>query len=326
MNILVVGAGGMGRRHVQALAETKRCTISCVDPNNENLEKARSIASLYYEFTNISQIKEKFDGVIISTPTDTHLSFAQWCVGQGLPFLLEKPISVDENGLDGLIRSVEEKKIVAGVAYPRRYSLAVRELKNLLSLGTIGDLKMINSIFSQDFRKYRPDYQRIYYAHLSSGGGILMDALSHHVDLVTYFSGEAMSVHSFYDRLVFEQCEGEDSAIIQIRFRNNILASIQGNQFQKPNIDYIELIGTNGNIRYERLSGKLSINNSDSVVWEDKFLDGNWDKIILSQANHFLDAVEKKGRLNTSLTEGWHTLKIILAARKSQEIHQTIDL
>ena len=45
-------------------------------------------------------------------------------------------------------------------------------------------------------------------------------------------------------RLAFKDIKVNETAIISINFKNNIFGIIFGNQFQKPNIDEIEFIGT----------------------------------------------------------------------------------
>lgn len=326
-HILIIGTGGMGRQHIRSLLQTKRCYISCVDINSSNLEESKRLFNIQECFTTIEKVNpNNFGGAIIATPAHMHIEYARWCISHKLSFLIEKPIAVEENGIEDLINDVAKTNLISGVGYPRRYSVAINEMKKRLSEGVIGELKVINSTFSQDFRKYRPDYKETYYAKLNTGGGALLDALSHHVDLITYFAGSAVQVSAFYDRLVIENCEGEDTGLINIRFQNGILGSVQGNQFQKPNIDAIELIGTKGNLRYERQLGLLSWNLSDALVWQNEKIDGNWTNILNTQSEGFLNSVEDGSPLKTNLSDAWHTLRILLAAKKSQIAGRIVSL
>ncbi len=325
--ILVLGAGGMGQRHAKAYEQTGRCDIYCFDESDAAIEKIQKLNNLTGTFSDIDAIPAKlFSGVIIATPTDTHLHYAKWCLNNKIPFLVEKPLATHEGGLRELIAEVKAQNLVSGVAFPRRSSIAVREIKCRVERGDIGDVKLIRCNFSQDFRKYRPDYNTTYYAALASGGGVIMDALSHHINLACYFGGNVRQVSAFYDRLAFEDVEVEDCAFINLRFLNGILGAIHGNQFQKPNEDSIELIGTAGSLKYERLSGKLLWNMSDSINWHDELIDGDWNEIIRNQANEFLDAIVGKGNVKTTLQEGLHHLRIVLAARLSQEKHSVIEV
>lgn len=326
-SVLILGAGGMGEKHVRAFAQTGRCDIHCFDASEAAIERLQARHAVAGVFTDLQAIPVRFfSGAVIATPTDTHLVYARWCLDHAIPFLVEKPIATREDGLKDLIVDCKARNLLSGVAFPRRSSAAIQELKQKVCHGSIGDLKLIRSNFAQDFRKYRPDYSSTYYAKLASGGGAIMDALSHHINLACYFGGSVRQVSAFYDRLMFEGVEAEDCAFINLRFQNGVLAAIHGNQFQKPNEDFIELVGSTGNLRYERLTGCLTWNMSDSAEWQHTEIDGDWNEILRSQAHEFLDAIEGKGSVKTSLEEGLHHLKVVLAARLSQEKRSVIEV
>lgn len=316
----MVGSGSIGQQHIQAFLNTSRCSVSCVDVNSRNLHKIAlrwpAIASLHSSLDDV-QLKG-LSGVVIAAPTNAHVKLMTWCIERRLPFLVEKPIAVSTDGVEAIVAETSRLGLIAGVAYPRRYGSATQELKKLVAGGSAGTLKLIHSSFCQDFRKYRPDYRSTYYAKLETGGGIVLDALSHHVDLLCYFAGPVSAVTAFYDRMVFEDCEGEDAALMLLRFARGMLGSINGNQFQKPNVDRLELVGTTGNVAYERVSGVLSWNNSDEPEWSTRKVDGTWSSYLAVQASSFLSALEGGERPLTTLEEGLHTLEVSLAARESQ--------
>jgi len=326
-SILILGAGGMGEKHVRAFGQTARCEIYGFDASHAAIERLQARNAVAGVFTDLHTIPARcFSGAVIATPTDTHLDYARWCLDQAIPFLVEKPIATRVDGLKELIADCKARNLLSGVAFPRRSGAAIQELKRKLRQEGIGELKLIRTNFAQDFRKYRPDYRNTYYAKLASGGGAIMDALSHHINLACYFGGRVRQVNAFHDRLIFEGVEGEDCAFINLRFRNGVLAAIHGNQFQKPNEDFIELVGSAGNLRYERLTGSLTWNMSDSADWHRVEIDGDWNAILRSQAGEFLDAIEGKGTLKTSLEDGLHHLQVALAARLAQEIGSAIEV
>ncbi len=329
-NILIIGLGGMGRRHIKVFSEMNNIRIYCFDIDSKRLQNIQDEFSSITCFTNLEDLPlADIHGAVIVTPTHTHIEFAEWCINRNIPFLLEKPISNNLDRVTELIQKAKEKKIIAGVAYPRRNSEAVKKIKKMLNEGFIGDLQMILSNFSQDFRKYRPDYQQTYYAKLSTGGGLLLDALTHHVDLVTYFAGPIKSVYALANRQVFEGCEGEDTAVLSLHFQNGIIGNMVGNQFQKPNMDQIELVGTAGNIRYERVTGILAWNKSDSPTWTEEWIDGDWEKILSNQADNFLHALATESvssTIPTSLKDARHSLEVVIAAKKSAIEGKSIEI
>ena len=96
-------------------------------------------------------------------------------------------------------------------------------------------------------------------------------------DCALLLSGGVDSISSVYEKMVFSKVNVEDTALIHLKFKNGILGSIIGNQWQKPNEDFIELIGTGGNLKYERNSDEIYFNNSDKKNWKKIIVKDTWE-------------------------------------------------
>lgn len=329
MKILIIGSGGMGFRHIKALRSIGIDQIYCVDSNQENIEKIKSTYKNIKSSLDSNTLKGiDFSGCIISTPTNLHSKFMKWCLDLNIPFLVEKPLNIDKDGMPKLIKKVEKKNLLAGVAYPRRHSRGISIVKEKIANGDIGKIKLYHSEFSQDFRKYRPDYDKTYYANKDTGGGVLMDALSHHIDQSLYFCSSARQVLGIQDRLVFKDIDVDDTAQIIIKHKNGMISSIKGNQFQKPNTDVLEITGTEGSIIFNRIDGVVKISNNDDMNWKIFETNSDWDDILTNQAKNFISSIQKNDLSSkiTTLHEGLHNLDIIFAARESQNKEQFITL
>ena len=92
---------------------------------------------------------------------------------------------------------------------------------------------------------------------MSESGGIVFDALSHHINLLAYYGGKIKKISKDEMKLSFTDIDVNDTALISINLKNNIYGIIFGNQFQKPNIDEIEFIGTKNNILFNRINNRL---------------------------------------------------------------------
>jgi predicted dehydrogenase len=327
-HVLIIGCGGMGMQHISALIETGRATVSVYDVNNKNYANINSRYPSVKYWRSFEDIQIKVvDLVIIATPANTHIELATWCIARSKNFVIEKPLAVNADGLEEMINEAEARCLKTAVAFPRRYGLPYKLIKDQLFNGYIGELKMIRTNFSQDYRKYRPDYQTTYYAQIDQGGGILADALSHHVNLACFYAGEIKTISAFSERLVLENVNGDDAAVINLKFNNGVIGTISGNQFQKKNEDFIELIGTQGNVSYERVSGAYSYHRSDNRA-DGIFshYDGEWQKILLNQANNFLDMLTSKNFAATSLREGLHVVNAISATKFSSLNHTSVTV
>lgn len=326
--ILIVGGGGIGERHIRCFLATKRAKISVCDSREERLKYLKSRYPIEETFTSFDDIPlNQFDGVLIATPANLHIPMAIHCVEHNIPCLIEKPLSVDLADVDRLIELVNKKNLITGVAYVRRSLPSYRKLKKLVEEGTIGVLRMGRFNMSQEFPKYRPDYRNIYYAKEETGGGCILDAATHAINLAQYYFGEIEDSIGFYDHLELEGVEVEDSSIIILRFKDMSLVDIFVNQFQKPNITEIELIGNKGNLRYTINKGyhKITLCNSDENNWEEiASYNFTSDDPYIFQANEFLDAIEGKVKLSTSIEEAKKSLIVALSVKSFQKERKVI--
>lgn len=330
-NLLIVGGGGIGERHLRCFLATEEVSISLCEENEKRSKQLREkyrIESVFSDFDHVPL--KNFDAVLIATPAPFHIYMATRCAEEGVPFLLEKPLSVNLKGVERLKEIIRKKHLVAGVAYVRRSLPSFKKLRELIQDGLIGEVKMGRFNGSQEYPKYRPDYQKIYYAKEEMGGGHILDTTSHTVNLAQWFFGEAEEVVSFYDRLELKNVECEDSSIILLRFKKNrALVEVFGNQFQKPNIIEIEIIGTKGNLRYD-VEGeihKITFCADDKNCWREieRFRYRRDDPFIL-QAREFLAALEGQAFLPTSVEEAESTLRICLAAKESQRKGRVLNV
>ncbi len=330
-NILIIGAGGIGKRHIKGYLGTSRAKISIVEPDVNKQKNLNSEFEIQHKFNSLDEVNQKFDLAIICSPANWHLEHMQFCIKNNLSFMVEKPLSTKIDGLENIIEEVREKKLFVRVGYTRRNSLVSRALKNQIMNNKIGEVKLAYINSSQEFPKYRPDYQTIYYAKEETGGGAILDASTHMIDQLIWILGIPEEVGCMYDRLVLEGTETEDTCLINIKFSNGCLANITVNQFQKPNINTYEFVGTKGNIKLDHST--LMFADDDSGVWKDQkdYMKGQdpmevHQNNFLLQANRFLDGYEGKDCDLATLEEAYLNLKVVLAAKLSWQDKKIIKI
>ncbi|MGB9642608.1 MAG: Gfo/Idh/MocA family protein [Candidatus Ratteibacteria bacterium] len=317
--ILVVGGGGIGKRHIDGFLRTGKCEVSVCEKDSEKIETIKQtyqISSIFTDFYSIDL--SCFDAIVIATPANYHVSMAKKCAQEYIPFMLEKPLSVNFEGVEELLRIVNEKKILCGVGYTRRSIPSYRKLKDLVNSGVAGEIKMANFYCGQNYRKIRPDFSKIYFAKKEMGGGVLRDFITHFIDLAQWFVGKPEKGYVFQDNLVFgDTIETDDSAVLIGRFSGN-LVSFYCNAFQKPNEFIVDLAGTKGNLKYvmvNKFSSKIFFADDDSGKWKVlcEFRD-EAKNYYFFQAEHFLELLEGKPNDFTSIEEAAENLRFILKA------------
>ena len=331
-NIIIIGAGGIGIRHIKAYLATNRVTISIVEPDNDKVSSIKNDFKISEVFNKIEEVElSKFDLATICSPANFHVEAMKVCALNKLSFMVEKPLSTSMDGIDEIINLVKKNNLFARVGYTRRNTENHRVLKEKILNNKIGDLKLVYINASQEFPKYRPDYQNTYYAYPEMGGGAILDAATHMIDQLIWIIGKPTEVSCMYDRLVLTGTNTEDTCLINIRFENGSMANIMVNQFQKPNIHSYEFIGTKGNLRLDHSIIKFS--DDDSGIWKEEknYMEGldpmevHQNNFFL-QANRILDGLEGQECDLATLEEAKLNLKVVFAAKLSWQEKKIIKI
>ncbi|OGV71042.1 MAG: hypothetical protein A3K19_03045 [Lentisphaerae bacterium RIFOXYB12_FULL_65_16] len=332
-NMLIIGAGGIAHRHIRGFLKTGRARLAIVEPDAQKRDAVRKDYGIERAYADISEADlPGFDGAVICAPAHVHVPLARKCAEAGLPFLLEKPLAVTLDGVDELLDAVRSKGLLARVAYVRRVAEDTIAFATQVREGRIGTPKMCYINVSQDFPKYRPDFQRTYYAKKAMGGGALLDAGSHMIDLLLWMLGPVSEVFSMYDRLVLEGTEVEDSALTSMRFASGAMAQLSQNQFQKPNVATLEMIGTKGNLRFDLGAGVIRFAGDDSGHWDEQEFSGGGTPMerhelrFGRQADLFLDMLDGKPSLLATLDDARDNLRVVLAAKESYATGRMVKL
>lgn len=321
--VLIIGSGGIGRRHLRGYLATGRATLSIVEPDLERRAETEATFDLEASHEDLSEADlSTFDLAVICAPAHLHLPLMLACAAEKLPFMVEKPLAVAMGGVDAALRAVNEAGIIARVGYIRRIAPEVLALRQRIEAGDIGSLKLVYMNSSQEFPKYRPDFQRTYYARPDMGGGAILDAASHSFDMLIWLMGRPAQVSAMYDRLVLEGTETEDTCLISIRFESGAMANLTINQFQKPNTNRNEFIGTKGNLTLEHSVLSHWRDDSGNPAESQDYMDGlvpteAHQARFTIQANAMLDAIEGGPCHLATLEDARVNLQIALAAKQS---------
>ena len=332
--VLIIGAGGIGGRHIRGFLKTKRATLAICEPDDTKRHFIQDKYGIEEAFGDTSEAPlDTFDAAVISAPAHVHVPIAQTLVEADLSFLTEKPLSVTMEGVDALVDAVRKKDLTVRVGYVIRLRPWIIAAHTQCAEGRIGDVRMAYVNFSQDYRKYRPDYADSYYAKEAMGGGAILDCATHIIDLLLWFMGPVTEVSAIYDRLAFENVECEDSALISLRFATGGMAQINVNQFQQPNAATIEFVGEKANLKIDNCTGCLSYADNDSGKWQtEDYIKGGQtameihESMFATQANAFLDVLEGKPDQLATLHAARENLCICHAAKESYRTKSIISL
>lgn len=325
--VLVIGGGSIGERHIRCFQQTRRADVSLCEINDQVRNRIAAAYGLSSTFRDLKETSDiEFDAAVICTPAHLHVPMATELAERQVDLLIEKPLSTSLTGIDNLYAAVEASGTAVAVAYVNRANPILLDLKRALDSGEFGAPVEIIAVSGQHFPFYRPAYREIYYRDRQTGGGAIQDALTHILNLAEWLVGPITELTADADHLVLEGVEVEDTVHVLAR-HGNILANYSLNQHQAPNETTITIVCERGTLRFETHESRWRWQTKPDAAWTDvchRPLER--DELFVSQANAFLDVVERRCEPLCSLDEGLQTLRVnlaVLAAAQTRTWRQT---
>ena len=117
----VVGAGLVGRRHIDVIAACPELELACiVEPGVCGVEIATQNDCSLYGSIESMLAEDKPDGVIIATPNTLHVEQALQCIDQNIAVLVEKPIAASSRDAEKLVLEADQANVPLLVGHHRR--------------------------------------------------------------------------------------------------------------------------------------------------------------------------------------------------------------
>lgn len=147
-NVLVVGFGMMGCRHVQALLQRKgEMNVFVLEPSasviEENLVRIRAVKEDCTWIADISEIQHGIDVAIVATSSAPRYGIVSALIEKGIKlFLLEKIVFQSEEQFDAILKMVEENDVKLYCNFVNRYFKPYNDIKSHIALSGGADIHM----------------------------------------------------------------------------------------------------------------------------------------------------------------------------------------
>jgi len=131
VNVCLIGCGGVGKRHLEAMLKVKHdINIEVVEPNVENIQTIPVGQNINY-FTKIEEVSDNIDICLIATTANVRKKVILELVSKkNVKFMiLEKVVFQNEKDFDEIIKLFEEKNIKSWVNCHLRAQPIYKELK-----------------------------------------------------------------------------------------------------------------------------------------------------------------------------------------------------
>ena len=328
MKYLIAGLGSIGRRHLRNLVEigekdillyrTQRSTLSDEELDGYPVETELEAA-----------LTHKPDAVIISNPTSVHLDVAIPAAKAGAHLLLEKPISHNMRRVDELQAAVATSGSRVLVGFQFRYHPGLLRIRDLLAEDAIGRPLSVRAHWGEYLPDWHPweDYRKSYSARTDLGGGVIL-TLSHPLDYLRMLLGDVSELWAFAGKFSDLEIEVEDTGEIGLKFANGVVGSVHLNYTQRPPTHHLEILGTEGTIKWDFADGGVQVFQSKVGDWTPYPAPHNFERndLFLAQMMHFREVVKGTVEPDCSLEDGVKALELAMAALESAETDKKLGL
>jgi predicted dehydrogenase len=222
LNLAVVGAGQIGRTHIELIDASDACRLSAiVDPAPAAAVVARAAGVPLYATLAALFAAARPDGVIVATPNPVHLANGLDCIGAGVPALIEKPLADSVVTAIELCEAAERAGAKILVGHHRLHSPLLATACAIVRQGTLGRLVAVTG--SAMF--YKPDsYFDAATWRREPGGGPILINMIHEIGSLRALCGEITAVFAFGSNAT-RGFPVEDTVAINLRFANGALGT-----------------------------------------------------------------------------------------------------
>jgi predicted dehydrogenase len=217
-----IGAGGIAQRHLGVLEQFEDVElVSFADPD---FERAASSAARFgaRAHSNLEELLDdpQLDAVYICIPPFAHGQAERMAIARGLPFFVEKPLSLDIALAEAIAQEVEAAGLITAVGYHWRYIDTVEEARRRLA-------ERPAQLISGYWLDQTPPPQ--WWWHMDQSGGQMVEQTTHIIDLARYLVGEVTQVFGLaghQERAAFPGLDVPTASAATLRFASGAIGNI----------------------------------------------------------------------------------------------------
>jgi len=276
------------------------------------------------------------EAVMICAPPTLHAEIAVAAFKQGKHVYLEKPLATNLADAQEVLKAWRQARTVGMIGFNYRFNPLYNAMRRQIGAGRQGSLVGARSVFSTPVRPM-PGWKQ----SRSSGGGVLLDLASHHVDLVRFvFDQEIRKVsaelcsHGTEQDTATLQLLLEDGLPIQSFFSFSTInedrfdiygqvSKLTVDRYRAWDVEIVDATTTASHLR--RMTEKLSsFLNAPYLL---KKLRSPWHEPSYRAAlSKFVSTVCSGARASPDLLDGYRSLEVICAAEESAQRGRSVSL
>lgn len=222
----IVGAGDIAHKFARDILHVKGATLVAIA--SRSIDKGNDFKNKYGLELSFSSYEEmakskKIDAVYIATPHNFHKEQSILFMNEKKHVLCEKPIAVNGEELEDMIRSAKNNKVLLMEAMWTRYLPTFQKAKEVVNSNILGNFKKAYLEFGFDLLGDYPLEKRL--LNMDLAGGSILDIGVYPIACFRFLDNQLITdfkaVGTFHDTGVDTEC------IIDLEFENGSSAQLK---------------------------------------------------------------------------------------------------
>ena len=305
----VIGAGHLGKIHLNILSNSDFNLIGFHDTDVENSEKLASEKG-YVFFKEIDSLINLIDAAIIVSPTTTHFEIAKKCIKKGKHIFVEKPLTTNSKEARIINKLAKEGNIIGQVGFVERYNQAFISCREF-----IDKPKFIESHRLSDFNPRGTDVS------------VIMDLMIHDIDIILNINqskvkkidASGVSIISSTPDIANARIEFENGCIANLTSSRISLKKMRKTRIFQDNA-YISINFLEKDFQVVKIRDKDTNDNENSLVIKNNL---GQEKVIFfenpeineinsieAELKDFFNSIKNKSKSKVSLNDGLMALEV----------------
>ncbi len=323
----LIGCGGRQNAHINALIQMEDVEIVAVaDPVDERRLLASKTTGAKKVYKNHAELLDNaagdsIDALFVSVEPTAHDNLEERTVELGIPFLTEKPMTLDLEQAEKLVAMIEEKNLITSVGFQDRYLNLMEMVKDEIPKHKTGGI--VNGVWIGGI----PGIW--WWQKKSTCGGQLLEQNIHLLDGLRWLFGEPLSVYAVNARGIVnpgvdadKEYDTDDYSVCVFRFKNNVTATLESGCYMngiRPKCGLVFIL--NDIIMDYRLRNNLAITTKGKTV---DITDKNDQTFDLDRS--FIDAVKSGdgSKIRSPYADALKSLKVAFGANRSMDTGEVV--
>jgi len=315
----IVGLGQVSTKgHIPELVRLPETQIVALcDPSEEALDRTAKLVPDANTYADLDELlnDEAVEAVLIATPNWLHKEQALRAFEHGKHVFLEKPIGIDLDECDAILRAWSDSGRVLQVGHELRHANLLRAMRKQIDADLIGQVQMI---VLQEFRfPLLPGWRQT-----GKTGGVMLEKNSHFFDLFNWLAGAPpRRVIGAGGNNVNQDSPLIDHCVITVEYDNNARATLVMCLFAENGSQLtIDVVGDKGRLIAFGEDQKLTFHGREDpapVEWRfEPGDDGSFHMGFKNQHASFVRSIREGQQVVCTGHEARQTMQVALAAER----------